>query len=116
MLIAVWIMEPFTLYIKIMENHYNNGTLKLESKDLTEKEEFKYNKLKDKVMFKVKSRVEYPVLALEAEIEDIKSTVTKTKSLNPGKGGGRNHEIPKWMKSPPKDGKYPSNPIKIPSA
>ena len=45
--------EPFTHYIEILENKYNDGTLNLLSKDLMYKEEVQYNKIKDKHKFKV---------------------------------------------------------------
>ena len=34
---------PFTRYIEMLEDKYNNGTLNLESKDLKDKIELKYN-------------------------------------------------------------------------
>ena len=53
----------------MMENQYKNGTLNLESKDLMDKEEIKYNELRNKIKFKGNSKVEDPILALKAEIE-----------------------------------------------
>ena len=38
----------------MLENKYNDGTLKLESKDLMDKSKVKYNELKDKLKFKGK--------------------------------------------------------------
>ena len=35
--------------------------------------------MKDKVRFKLNSKVENPVLVLKAEVEELKATVTKTK-------------------------------------
>ena len=52
----------------MLENQYNDGTLKLEFKDITNKVEIKYNELKDKTNFKGNSTVEDPILALKAEI------------------------------------------------
>ena len=43
---------PFTHYIKILENQYNDGTLKLESKYIINKSDVKYNYFKDKVKLK----------------------------------------------------------------
>ena len=40
------------------ENQYNNGTLNLESKDIMDKVEIKYNEIKDKIKFKGKYKVE----------------------------------------------------------
>ena len=51
------------------ENQYNDGTLNLESKDLTDKSEIKYNELRDKIKFKGNSRAEYPIFELRSEIE-----------------------------------------------
>ena len=45
---------PFKRYIEMLENKYNDGTLKLESKDLMDKSKVKYNELKDKLKFKGK--------------------------------------------------------------
>ena len=40
---------------------------------------FKYYEMKDKVRFKLNSKVDNPVLVLKAEVEELKTTVTKTK-------------------------------------
>ena len=91
----------------MLENQHSDGTLNLESKDFMDKAEVKYNNIKDKIKFKGNSKLEDPILALKAEIEELKaaSTVTKKKYVVPGKGGGRSHNIPNRMKNPPKNGK-----------
>ena len=38
-------------------------------------------------------------------MEDLKVAFTKTKYFGNRKGGGRICEIPKWMNTPPKNGK-----------
>ena len=43
-----------------------------------DKSEVKYKNIKDKLKFKVNSKVEDPILVLKAKIEKIKSAVTKT--------------------------------------
>ena len=48
---------PFTRYIEMLENKYNGGTLNIESKDLMDKAEVKYNDLKDTLKFKGNSKV-----------------------------------------------------------
>ena len=63
----------------MMENQYNNGKLNLESNDLMDKTEIQYNKLKGKLKFKWKSKVEDLILELKAEKEKLKSTTTDTK-------------------------------------
>ena len=68
---------PFTKYIEILDNQYNNGTHKLESKDINQKAKVEYNKLKDKVKFEGNSKVKDPVLTLKAEIEKLNPAVTK---------------------------------------
>ena len=42
---------PFTCYIEILENQYNDGTLNLEYKDIMDNSEVEYNNLKDKIYF-----------------------------------------------------------------
>ena len=72
-----------------------------------DKAKLQYNQIKNKPKLKGKSKAEDPILALEAEIEELKTeaTVTKTKYVIPGKGGGRSREIPNWMKNPHNNGK-----------
>ena len=98
---------PFTCYIEILENQYNNGKIKLESKDLMYKLEVTYNDLKDKIKFKGNSKLEDPILSLKAEIEELKdvATVTKKKYGVPGKVSGRRCEIPNWTNNTPNNGK-----------
>ena len=52
----------------MLENHYNDVTLDLDSEDPTGKEEVRYKELKDKVKFKENSKVDELVLSLKAEI------------------------------------------------
>ena len=52
----------------MLKNQYNNGTLKLESKDIVDKSEVKYTEQKGKLKFEGNFRVEEPVLALKSEI------------------------------------------------
>ena len=72
-----------------------------------DKAELKYNELKYKLNFKVKSKVEEPILALKAKIQELKATatVTKTKYVVPVKGSSRIREIPNWINNPPKNEK-----------
>ena len=99
---------PFTCYIEMLENHYNDGTLNLEYKDLMYKAEVNYNQLKDKLKFKVKSKVEYLILALNSEIEELKdtATATNTKYVGTVKGSIRICYITNWMNNPPNNGKF----------
>ena len=79
-----------------------------------DKAEINYNDLKDKIKFKGNPKAEVPILALNAEIEELKdaATSTKTKYVVPGKFSDRSRKIPNWMKTPPKNGKT-SNEAKI---
>ena len=52
----------------------------MEFKDITNKVEIKYNELKDKTNFKGNSTVEDPILALKAEIQELKAAATATKA------------------------------------
>ena len=72
-----------------------------------DKLEINYNDLKDKIKFKGNPKAEVPILALNAEIEELKdaATSTKTKYVVPGKGSGRIQDITNWMKNTPKNGK-----------
>ena len=42
---------------------------------------------------------------MKAEIENLKAEVTKTKEFGTGKGDNQSSDIPKWIKTPTKDGK-----------
>ena len=66
-----------------------------------DKEEVNYDKHKDKLKFKVKSTVEDPLLALKAEIEELKtaSKSTKTKDFVTEKGSIRSCEITNRVKN-----------------
>ena len=63
----------------MLENQYNDGKLNLESKDIVDKAEIDYNEIKDKLKLKVNSMVEYPILALKSEIEELKAATEATK-------------------------------------
>ena len=78
-LIVVSENGPFTCYIEMPENKYNNGTLNLEPNDLIYNTEVNYKKLKYKLKFKGNSKLEYPILALNSEIEELKAVMTVTK-------------------------------------
>ena len=68
-----------------------------------DKTEIKYNRIKDKLNFKGKTKVEDPILALKAEIEEFRAAATanKTKYVVPGKFRSRSHEISNLIKTPP---------------
>ena len=72
-----------------------------------DKSELKYNQLKDKLKLKGNYKVEYPMLVLKAEIEEIKAAakVAKTKDVVPGKGSRRSLKITSWMNTPTNNGK-----------
>ena len=70
-----------------------------------EKAEFKYKNIKEKVNFKVNTKVQDPILALKAEIDNIKAAVKKTKEFGTGKANRQSRETPKWTKTYPKYGK-----------
>ena len=89
----------------MLENKYNYGTLNLESKDILEKEKFKYKNLNYRVKCKGHSNIEDPVLALKAKTEYIKAEFTKTKAFGPGKGGDRSCKTTKRIKNNYKNGK-----------
>ena len=59
---------PFTCYIFMLENQYNNTTLKFYSKDFMYEAEVKSNEIKDELNFKGNSKVEDQILTLKAEI------------------------------------------------
>ena len=98
---------PFTRYIEMLENQYNNGPLNLEPKDLMHKIEVKYNQINDKLKLKGKSKLEGPILVLKSEIKKLKAVaaITNTKYVVTVKCSERSCEIPNWMKTPPKNGK-----------
>ena len=86
---------PFTRYLEILENHCNDGTLKLEYKDLMDKKEVNYNSVEDKLKLKESKNLEYPILEFKSKIEELKDwvIVTKSKYVVPGKVSGYRIEI-----------------------
>ena len=62
-----------------MDNHYNDVTLNLESKDIMDKAEVNYNDLKDKLKTREKTNVEDPILTLKSGIKELKAVATITK-------------------------------------
>jgi hypothetical protein len=95
---------PFYRYIESLENKNNDGDIDLTTKGLMEKAETKYEELEEKNKFLSKGTKGLQqsgddIVALRAEIEELKTRGTTRTSRRTGRG------LPDWVTKKPTDGK-----------